>query len=261
MDKATLQRIVRGNKKRGRIIDRRRFKVTIPADGTSTVVAPRNATGTLFKSKVQIAPADPLRDAAYNSKMGGDVLVGRDKGAVILQLTLEERATCPRSCPHWRTCYGNNAPFTPRWQPGPHLEAMIARQVAELTEVGPIKVRLHYLGDFYSVDYVHFWLDLMRKHEPLSVFGFTAYGPDTEIGAAVKSGRSEFRKRWAIRHSGMARPWGSFSIDYPTEKKLIGDAVVCPEQRHANDGTGKPVHCGNCGACWETNRCIVFIEH
>ena len=45
-----------------------------------------------------------LKCGRNNSKIGGDVLVGRLRGARIFTLTLEERATCPRSCAMWRAC-------------------------------------------------------------------------------------------------------------------------------------------------------------
>src|SRR5262249_24811065 len=34
-------------------------------------------------------------------------------------LTLEERATCPTTCRHWRDCYGNKMHRAQRWQRGP----------------------------------------------------------------------------------------------------------------------------------------------
>lgn len=261
MDKATAKRQARADKARARVRDRRRFKVSPPADGKVKVTAPVTASGTLFPGTVLPAPDDPLRDGADQVKLGGDVLVGRLRGARIFHLALEERATCPRSCQHWTTCYTNGMPFMKRWRHGPELERALRRQVAALTATGPILVRLHSSGDFYSADYVRLWLRLLERHAGLNVFGFTAYRVGTPIGDLIREGRRTFGRRWAIRHSASARRWGSFTIDFPTERKLLGDALVCPEQRHANDGTGKPVHCGSCGACWETDRCIVFVEH
>ena len=80
---------------------------------------------------------------------------GKFKGYVIFTLTLEERATCPRECYHWDNCYGNNMAFAHRIEHGPALEAKLGEEIAELcaTYKGVI-IRLHVLGDFYSVDYV-----------------------------------------------------------------------------------------------------------
>jgi hypothetical protein len=46
-----------------------------------------------------------------NKKLARRVTKGKFKGYAIRTLTLTERATCPRSCFHWSTCYGNNMPF------------------------------------------------------------------------------------------------------------------------------------------------------
>jgi hypothetical protein len=47
---------------------------------------------------------------------------------------------------------------------------------------------------------------------------------------------------------------------------MIGDAVVCPEQRDAMNGSERGIHCGSCGLCWKTGgsatgRPIAFVEH
>src|SRR5690606_37043752 len=47
--------------------------------------------------------------SGYNNvKIGNDVRKGLFRGYRIFTLTLEERATCPRSCANWTSCYGNN---------------------------------------------------------------------------------------------------------------------------------------------------------
>lgn len=72
--------------------------------------------------------------------------------------------------------------------------------------------------------------------------------------------RTNVGGRFWMRHSGRGGEWGSFTIDWPTERKVLGDAVVCPEQLSANAGPSDK-HCGNCGICWSTAAPIVFIEH
>jgi hypothetical protein len=126
-----------------------------------------------------------------------------------------------------------------------------------------VLVRLHVLGDFYSVDYVRFWASLVQRHRGLYVFGFTAWGPNTEIGAAIACERDQLlpSRRFNVRHSGRTGRWGAFTIDFPTERKTIGDAIVCPEQLSAMAGRDDARHCGSCGVCWSTDRPIVFVEH
>lgn len=46
----------------------------------------------------------------------------------------------------------------------------------------------------------------------------------------------------------------------PTEKRRIGDAVVCPEQAEAMAGPTTR-HCGNCALCWQSDLPIAFVLH
>lgn len=242
-----------------RVRDRRRFKSSAVPTGAPARIAPAELVGTIFPSRVfDVGDARVLKDGASNAKIGGDVLVGRLRGARILTLTLEERATCPASCPLWRGCYGNAMQFARRWRHGPALEAALTREVAEACAGGR---RVHVLGDFYSTGYVGLWLRLLQRHPRLHVFGFTAWGPESEIGAQVAGIRRMHPQRFAVRHSGRCITWGSFTIDFPTERKEIGDAIVCPEQRAAMAGDASRRHCGSCGVCWSTDRPIVFVEH
>lgn len=263
-DKAAARRARAIAPKLTRVRDRRRFRQALVPTGEIVRTAPADASGTKFPSRV----ADPtdgaavLKDGASNSKIGGDVLVGRLRGARIFTLTLEERATCPASCPLWRGCYGNSMQWTVRWRHGAALETAIADEVALLIAAhGTILVRLHVLGDFYSTGYVGAWWRLLERWPGLNVFGFTAWGPETEIGGMIAIMRERFGLRAAIRHSGRCMPWGSFTVDFPTERKQIGDALVCPEQRDAMEGSPAGRHCGSCAACWSTDRPIVFVEH
>lgn len=266
-DKATEKRGERAHRARSKIRDRRRFKVTYPPTGLhSRPVAPESPAATdgvpVFQSKVQeVDERDVLTDGAFNAKLGGDVLVGDLRGAKIKKLALPERTTCPRSCVHWLTCYGNSDPAAVRWLPGLKLEGKLRKEVARDCNEGLLLVRLHYLGDFYSRSYVRLWRTLLEEHPNLHCFGFTAHLPGSRIGADIVGVRRRFGSRFSIRHSGMTGPWGSFTIDFPTEKKRLGDAVVCPEQRDAMEGGSKEKHCGNCALCWQSDVPIVFVEH
>ena len=85
-----------------------------------------------------------------NKKLGKTVTKGKHKGRPIYTLTLEERATCPRSCGHWDDCYGNNMPFAHRLTAGQGLTKKI---YADLTAIQKkhkqFLVRLHVLGDSF----------------------------------------------------------------------------------------------------------------
>ena len=103
-----------------------------------------------------------------NVKLGKRVTKGKLKGFPIFTLTLEERATCPASCIHWGDCYGNNMMNAIRYKGDQALLDQIESDLAYYQAKYPkgFLVRLHILGDFYSVAYVawhvpgafHLWL-------------------------------------------------------------------------------------------------------
>lgn len=262
-DKAIAKR--RASQRRGldKLADRRRFKITpVPLGETARVIS--GLTGAAFQNKVKMPGQSDrvLTDGASNCKIGGDVLVGRLKGARIVTLTLEERATCPRSCRLWDACYGNGMPLATRWTVGPALEVKLRAEVAELCARHElVLVRLHVLGDFPSTAYVRLWAELLTLHPGLHVFGFTAHAPASEIGAEIAQLRTSLPDRFCVRHSERTGEWGSFTIDFPTAQARIGDALVCPEQRDAMNGNAKGVHCGSCGACWAGGGPIAFVLH
>lgn len=261
---------------RKKIRDRRRVHVTHPATGVISKTAPKNAERTLFENRLvdPVVGDDVLLDGAFNRKIGGDVMAGRLRGARIKTLSLEERRTCPETCQHWRTCYGNSMSRAKRFRHGPDLEAAIQDQMRRYFDplsgkrrrkVKPLLVRLHVLGDFYSLAYLRTWVELLDQYPDLHVFGFTAWQPGTEIGDAISRVRDAIPDKFAVRTSGTTGRWGSFTIDWPTEKRFLhvnGEtSIVCPEQLDANSGGKREKHCGNCTACWQSDIAVTFIEH
>lgn len=259
MDNSNTKRFASAEKARRHIRDKRRHYVTPPPTGEALVRS--DMSGTVFPSTLTDPINGPvLKDGSLNCKLGGEVLVGRLKGAKIVSLTLEERATCPRSCTIWDACYGNSMSQALRYRAGEALERAIWDELAVLCDRhDQVLVRLHILGDFYSLKYVEMWHTLLLCYRNLNLFGFTAHHPDSLIGVELQS--MGLTGRCYVRYSGRTGRWGSFTIDFPTERKMIGDALVCPEQRDAmNGGTGM-VHCGSCAACWSSDIPIVFVEH
>lgn len=192
-----------------------------------------------------------------NVKIGRDVRKGWLKGYWIYTLTLEERATCPRSCTHWQSCYGNNMPWAKRVEHNPALLECIDKELEQLLAVRGrrgILVRLHALGDFYSQDYVWFWRDMLWKYENLAIFGYTAWEPESDIGFAIGTVKRLFERRFAIRWSNQLgeEEWSTRTVVDPVAP--FG-TFLCPEQ------TGKVDGCGKCGACWSTPKNVAFIQH
>lgn len=197
--------------------------------------------------------SQPLKSGYNNAKIGRIVVKGKWRGFPIFTLALEERATCPRSCRHWLTCYGNVMPFAARQKHGPELEERLLSQLAKLNLKYPagFLIRLHVLGDFYSVDYVRFWSYCLQNFEALHIYGYTARSPNTEIGAAVQTYLDH--PRVAVRLSNAKGDWTTATID--GEKDAPKDAIVCPAQ------TEKTSCCATCSLCWETPKQIAFLKH
>jgi hypothetical protein len=218
---------------------------------------------TLFPSRVIEPEASPrLLVGGQNSRKIGDrVVKGAWAGMPIFVLTLEERATCPASCGHWSTCYGNSMPRARRHRAGPALEARLLAELAEKQREHRrgFVVRLHQLGDFYSVDYVQFWRSALVKFAALHCFGYTAWQPDTEIGAAVARLRDAQWDRFAIRTSSeTSGKCDAVTIWRQPEGPRVAEGIVCPAQTDATSC------CGSCGLCWAAaakDETIVFVAH
>ena len=198
--------------------------------------------------------ANVLKPGSNNKKLGYNVTSNRWKGKKLYSLTLVERETCPTSCHHWVDCYGNNMPFAHRYTTD-NLEDKLEQELAALIEKQPngIVVRLHVLGDFYSVSYVKFWEEMMLKHPKLCLFGYTGREEFTAIGQRIQLLNSRFNERCVIRYS-RSKEYNSGNL-YAAEESFEGDSFTCPEQ------TGKVKSCASCGLCWTTNKTVKFLSH
>ena len=192
-----------------------------------------------------------------NRKIGKTVTKGEWAGMPIYTLTLAERSTCPRSCEFWAACYGNAMNWARRLEAGPVLEDVLVVEIMQHANRHPdgFVVRLHVLGDFYSVEYVDLWRRLLRQYPSLRVFGYTAYLPDADdqreaaIGEAVAVTRMQFPDRFRVRFSG-------------EETRVVTDegfqepgVLVCPAEK------SEKASCGSCAFCWEREEEIAFILH
>jgi len=211
---------------------------------------------TIFRKRV----SDPkfgvsvLKPGIDTRKLGREVQKGRWRGFPIYTLTLEERATCPRSCAVFDRCYGNQMWMARRWTAGPALEDTLEYELAVLQARHPrgFVVRLHILGDFYSVDYVERWRAWLTRFPALNVFGYSAWPVSTLIGQAVASLRDAQWERFAVRTSGASE--GPRTIVIANEAGA-GAAIICPAQ------TGRSANCSTCALCWHSTRAIAFLEH
>jgi hypothetical protein len=228
------------------------------ASGYKVGPMPRDAIGTRFPRRV-LPPTTGLLVSGHNSiKLGRDVRKAKHRGYWIYSLSLEERATCPTSCTHWLNCYGNGMPLAKRidhTDPNflPALEKQIAKLCGMKNRAG-LLIRLHALGDFFSVAYVKFWERMLRRHDNLAVFGYTARPPEIGIGWEIRYMNRLFGDRCMIRFSDGGLPAMS-TVSIGDETGCPPDAFICPEQ------TGKTRCCATCGACWSTRKNVAFMEH
>ena len=246
----------------------RRFQDHIAPSPSSVLPLPQNHPAvtegrTVFTSSV-VEPfmSDRLLISGINSRKIGDrVSKGAWRGMPIFTLTLEERATCPRSCAQWRTCYGNAMPFARRHASGTALEITLDAELAEKQRQHPggFVVRLHVLGDFYSEDYATCWLMWLQQFPALHVFGYTAWPEDSDVGDVIRSLNQAFPDRWVIRFSSTdPGPMRAVTIDREPEDAVVPEGIVCPAQTEA---TGC---CGTCGMCWAEaakDKTVVFVLH
>ena len=218
----------------------------------------------LFPYKVRrvedMGPNERVLKDSTNKKLGKVIRKGVWKGYRIKSLTLAERTTCPTYCIHWVDCFGNNMRYATRYEAGPALEMQINSELSALDRKGdPFALRLHVLGDFYSIQYIDQWHQHLLRYRSLHVFGFTALRKDSVMGRAIDAIKTRFPDRFRVRWSG--QPWitdSALSLDDPLTDRLIdqGDAIACPEQE------GKTESCASCALCWhETTKAIAFATH
>jgi hypothetical protein len=138
-------------------------------------------------------------------------------------------------------------------------------------------LRLHVLGDFYSVAYVAAWAKWLGMFPALNVYGYTANQYDAidsnerAIGEALLSLRLACGVRFAVRSSGSyTDSFAALSNDDSRSNDLLADkqAFLCPTQisketgklAKKNEPTLAP-DCGACGLCWQASKPVVFLTH
>jgi hypothetical protein len=208
-----------------------------------------------------------LKPGTNQSKIGGTILKGKWKGMPVFTLTLEERKTCPKTCHHWRSCFGNGTYLGHRIShESPDFERRLVEEVIGLQRGYPsgFVVRLHVLGDFFSVRYVNLWRVLLEQAPALNVFGYSARHTD-DIGIALRVLVKEQWARFAIRFSdapdASAGVPATISIEHPYQNPA--DAIICPSQLPSatHPEIPKTESCSSCTLCWSSRRRIAFVTH
>lgn len=199
-----------------------------------------------------------LKSVSGNRKMGGGeslITVGRWEGREMLQLSLEERATCPVSCPLNKDggCYGDRMHTAHRIDhrnPG-LLMSRIGMDLANAVVGGVPVVRLHVLGDFFSLQYAQFW-HVEVKMGRCSIFGFTAHAEKSLIGNYLRD-VNRITPEFRMRFSHDTGPWGALVAGVSPGWDTV-ETIRCPHELYG-------LHCKDCGICWEVPTPVLFTYH
>jgi hypothetical protein len=123
---------------------------------------------------------------------------------------------------------------------------------ASAAHPGGFLVRLHVLGDFYSLDYAQLWHEALEAYPALHIFGYTAREPSGEIGQLICEMIAVWPTRFHMRFSGWNGPRNGAVIVGSADE---AEHLVCPAQ------TGKTDCCATCAFCWHSDRTIAFLRH
>lgn len=244
---------------------------SVEADPASVWIMPADHPAavegrTLFPSNV-VSTFDSARflvSGHNNPKLGKEFKKGPWNGMPLFQVTLEERATCPRSCKQWLSCYGSAMHLARRndHRDPDFLPALKAEVVTTARQFPKgFVVRLHTLGDFYSVEYLQLWADLLDALPNLYVFGYTARREDADdeesrrIARGIRWLTEQAWDRFAIRFSGHDGPQGSIVVTAPDARDTV---VMCPAQTYATQAC---VTCGLCSSPEARHKTIAFLLH
>lgn len=151
-------------------------------------------------------------------------------------------------------------PFASRWDvsldAGRTLMARLDHELNQLSRKHPagFSLRLHVLGDFFSVRYVAFWRRALRRHPNLKIFGYTHR--TGEIGRAIDQVFTEFYGRFVILQSDPVqetiRPVAMVEGIRPGAENL----TLCVEQ------AGRVNSCLECGLCCSPSiKGVRFRKH
>ena len=231
----------------------------------------------------------PLKSSIANKKLSGENKVsmttkGRWLQMPMFSFTIEERHTCPSYCKFLSNCYGNNMLLAYRYEVSDQVLKLIDEQLKELSKtyrMGFI-IRLHILGDFFSVNYTEFWRTRLKKYKNMHMFGYTARlnfdksddrhsEMDSTIFYQIKEMNEEFSDRCAMRFSGYegdpekVNYMIALSINEPLAKELLesNQAFICPHEQISNKTNKRKTRsCVECGLCWSNaiTKAVIWLD-
>lgn len=177
---------------------------------------------------------------------------GNEKLGILPSFSLPVITTCPGKTPFCeRFCYGLKGRF--QFQPVKdanerRLDAtlrpdFVERMVKEIIKVRSEAIRVHVVGDFYSVEYIQKWIDIAGQLPEIVFWGSTRAWRCDALAPAIKVFRdlkNVFLKA-SIDPSDLLDPyscgWNVWSIE--------GDGLLCRHDQH------DVASCYECGRCWK----------
>lgn len=142
------------------------------------------------------------------------------------------------------------------------LMGHINNSLSHASKEGQVFVRLHSEGDFFSEEYIRFWMDIVRDN------------PDVLFWAYTKSWRlprlrNELMKLEELENINIYFSWDKTMGEKPIHKVAVlcesiekysnddkRNLVVCPEQYRMVEG------CADCGICTRNKKSdIIFAIH
>lgn len=253
---------------------RKPLESTRPIPGESTL----EWRAAYLRELRSITPSDlPLDEATIEGLAPGNKKTGTSgtKYKTVFVWNLPAIATCPgRSDWCVKHCYNadERADVFPvdkwreNWAQGitqrDALRSRICEQLAHAP--GPVAVRLHSSGDFFSASYVNFWKEIAGTNPSVSFWAYTRSWSDLSIRPSLEELRRlanvQLFASWDNTMTEPPEQWRiSVVIDdliMVPEHEIHAPNIVCPEQ------IGATPNCASCGYCIHAgDGNVTFILH
>jgi hypothetical protein len=140
-------------------------------------------------------------------------------------------------------------------------EEELERKLVNILKVNlmPIAVRIHSSGDFFSSNYIKFWLRIINQTPHVKYWAYTRSWVIPELMADLTELKSapnlQLFASWDNTMPISPDGWRT-SVVYTENEILHNKGIICPEQ------SGKSPNCATCNYCIaKNNGDIYFILH
>lgn len=121
---------------------------------------------------------------------------------------------------------------------------------------GKVGVRVHSSGDFFSVEYIAFWTDIVRHLQNTDFWAYTrSWTASSLLPALQELQKLDNIELFASWDESMREPpegWRR-SIVISSRAEILTRGIICPEQ------TGAVENCANCRYCMTKGKGDVFF--